>query len=55
MRFALESCTTTEEQNYENQNVDPDVDVKIKELLKFQHNMIEKLEEVIKKLDKIHL
>lgn len=33
--------------------VDKDIDSKIKELLKFQHNMIVKLNKVIEKLDKM--
>lgn len=49
------SCNSMEEIDQDKEKTDDDMDSKIKELLKFQYNMIEKLDEVLKKLDNIHI
>lgn len=47
-------CNSMLETNSDEQEICEDVDSKIQELLKFQYNMIVKLEEVIEKLEKIN-
>lgn len=47
-------CNSLLEVELNTQEINDDVDSKIQELLKFQYNIIGKLEEVIKKLENIH-
>ena len=49
------SCNNMEAIDQSEEKTDDDLGSKVKELLKFQYNMIEKLNEVLKKLDKIEI
>ena len=53
----MDRCVAELEDHFEPNKklTDKDIDSKVQELLKFQHNMIVKLNEVIEKLDKMSL
>ena len=52
---AATECEIDKEPSFNKTNVKEDIDTKVQELLKFQHNMIERLDEVIKKLENLDL
>ena len=56
----MDRCAETERNINEKpffnkETIKEDINIKVKELLKFQHNMIVKLDEVIKKLENLNL